>query len=311
MADKDDFTFEEEETFLEPEAPLPAEPTEEPPLQWESEPEPPPAKSNSLRRILLLLLLLIVLAGAAFYFLGGVPEPEPRPAVVAKKQTVTVPAPPAAPRDPAPVAAQAPAKAEPAAQPAAKPEPAATAKVETAPVAKPAAPAPAKEAPPAAPVVAPVAQAAPAGEYTLRSGAYLLQSSIASAEKVVRKLGYEPVWTPIEREVAMTRLKVGSYAPAEAAAKVAELASVAPDAFILTRDGQATVYAGSYLILDKGRRFADQLYRQGIRVEEEPAMVRETLQQLSFGDFADRQAADAALARAKAAGLAATVSKRP
>jgi len=302
MADKDDFTFEEEETFLEPEAPLPAEPSAEPSHQWESEPEPPPAKSGSLRRILLLLLLLILLAGAAFYFLGGVPEPAPRPATVAKKQTVNVPAPPPAAPNPAPVAAQPPAKAE----PVAKPEPAAAAKAETATPTKPVTPAPAKEAAPAAPVVT---QAAPAGQYTLRSGAYLLQSSIASAEKVVRKLGYEPVWTPVEREVAMTRLKVGSYDPAAAAAKVAELATVVPDAFILTRDGQATVYAGSYLILDKGRRFADQLYRQGIRVEEEPAMVRETLQQLTFGEFADRQAADAALARAKAAGLAATVVK--
>ena len=160
------------------------------------------------------------------------------------------------------------------------------------------------------PVVPPAAATVARGEFTLRAGAYLLPSSLASVEKTVRKLGYEPVTTPVRHKVAMTRLKVGTYPPAGAKAELAALAKVAPDAFMLTHDGQATVYAGSYLFLDEARSYADRLFSQGIRVEEEPVQVEETLQSVSFGDFADRQAAQTAAAKAKAAGLDATVVKR-
>lgn len=345
MPDKEDFTFEEEETFLEPEPPTEsraeAEPAsnEEPLPRWEEEIEPPPpAKKTSPARILLLLLLLIALGAAAFYFFLGVPEPAPPAPTTVKKQPISVPAPKPAPpaaahppaATPAPTSGAAPAKVASAPAPPTSFGVSAAAKTPAAPVPAPAAPAkpaPAKPQataavkPPApaaaepaavAPVaVAPVpAKMAPAaGHYSVFSGAYLLTANVKDTEKTLHKLGFEPRRTPIRRDVAMTRLKIGTYTPAEAAAKVASLAKIAPDSFIVTRDGKATVYAGSYLILDKARLFADELYAKGIRVEEEPATVKETLQEISFGDFADRQAAEAAAAKARGAGLEATVIK--
>ena len=330
MADKEDFTFEEEETFLEPEPAAVPEPSDEPLPQWEAEVEPPPpAKKSSLLRILLLLVLLIVLGGAAFYYFVGVPEPEMPAPVQAKKQAISVPAP--KPAAPAEAAKPAPAPPAPAPAPATEKAVPAPATVKTAPTPAPApAPAPAEPAkvqptaagtPAAAPAAttaavpagtsaaAPAVTAPVAGHYSVISGAFLLASSIADTEKALHKLGFQPRRTPIRRDVAMTRLKVGTYTPAEAAAKVASLAKLAPDSFILIRDGKATVYAGSYLILDQARIFADHLYLKGVRVEEEPATVKETLQEISFGDFADRQAADAAAAKARKAGLEATVVK--
>ncbi len=319
MADNEDFTF-EEETFLEAEAQEESAPREVPLPHAPDEDELPPVKKNSLLRILLLVLLLVVLGGAAFYQFIGVPESALPVSAVAQKRPVSVPAPPAAS---APEQKQVTASADPSAaamKSAAPPAPAKPA------AAKPVvAVSPVKVPPATPPQTAPVpaivptahaqtksavAIAASPGHFTLRSGAYLLASSLAEVEKGIRKLGFEPVHTPVQRKVAMTRLKVGTYPPAEAAAKLTSLANAAPDSFVLTHDGQATVYAGSYLILDQARSYADHLYSQGIRVEEEPAMVKETLQLVSFGDFANRKEAETAAARARAASLEAAVVKR-
>ena len=204
--------------------------------------------------------------------------------------------------------ATAPSKPEPVASPTAAP-PAPAAKAPDAVKAK--VPDTAAPTPAAKPAMAPATKSAPPtkaaattnGKYTLRAGVYLLASSTKNAEQAIRKLGYTPVRTPLQRKVKMTRLKVGTFSPEEAKAKVAELAKLAPDAFILTQDGQATVYAGSYLIHNEARSFADQLYSKGVRVEEEPAMVEETLQAISFGAFSDRKAAQEAADQAKKAGL--------
>jgi SPOR domain len=319
MADNEDFTF-EEESFLEAEALEESAPSEGPFTLAADEDESPPVKQNSLLRILLLVLLLVVLGGAAFYHFIGVPESAPPVAAVAQKQPVSVPAPPAASapetKQVATSADQPAATMNPAAVPVpAKPE-AAKPAVAISPVKAPpatsskTAPVPAIAPTALAPAASAVAVAATPEHFTLRSGAYLLASSLAEVEKVIRKLGYEPVCTPVQRQVAMTRLKVGTYPPAEAAAKLASLASAAPDSFVLTHDGRATVYAGSYLILDQARSYADHLYSQGIRVEEEPARVKKTLQRVSFGDFANRKEAEAAAARARAANLEAAVVKR-
>lgn len=306
MADKDDFTFEEEDSS-EVSAVQESE-------DWgDYEPE---KKSGSKRLLYLLLLLLVLAGGAAYMFLLApadgpsapikvvkaprkpIAAPMPKPAPVAQP-TATVSTDAPAPAQPA--AAQATPTPTPAAVPApAKPAPApVVAKPEPVPAAKPA-PAPAEVKPKLF-----ESQATPApmvaGDYTLSAGAFIMQSSVDGVVKKIRKLGYEPKITKLKRKIEMTRLLVGVYSPDVATKKLREVKKVSPGAFSLNKGSQTAVYAGSYIVLDKARVFADTtLSKNGIRVTEEPVKVDRTLQRVTFGSFASR--ADAATAAQKAAG---------
>jgi hypothetical protein len=328
MADQDDFSFDEQDSDSE---------------EWyEEEPEKKKKKSGGSRsRLLFLLLLLVAIAGGAYYFLmmpqdDDGPAAPPKAVVSVKKKTVKMPvrqkvskqAPaPAenvnmaekapdkksvevAPKGPAPV--KMPVVDAP--KPVQKQQ--GSAPVTTKVVEKPA-PAPAK------PVSEPAKQVfekpeatkpamvsgAAAGAYSLTAGTYLLDSSVKSVSKKIRALGYEPVMTPVQRKVTMTRLKLGSYSHAQAAAKKAELKSLAPGVFGIRKGDKETVYVGSYAVLDKARRFADSLYAKGIKVEEEPIQVTKTLQRVTFGSFADSAAATSAGRQAAAKGIEAKVIK--
>jgi hypothetical protein len=63
--------------------------------------------------------------------------------------------------------------------------------------------------------------------------------------------------------------------------------------------------------VDKARNFADRLYSQGLRVEEESARVEIPLYLLSVGGFADLESAREAAGQVRAAGLDAMVIKNP
>jgi hypothetical protein len=331
MTDKDEFGFLDEEPSKWDGSPLP-EPEEEPAVGG----RPAGAGGKGSRtRLMLLALLLVALGGAGYYFYAGRPAPPP-PAPPAKKKPVALPAPP-------PPQATAPAKAPPAVQPAAagpapaavreaaKPEAAAAAATAKplqpppAPAKVEAKPAPAVAVAPAPPAAAkaeakPVAAAAPVkaetkappatGPYFLHAGAYVLHDNLAAAERIVRRLGFEPRVQQVRRPEPVTRLRVGTYPAADAEARLREVKALSPDAFTLPQEGQVTVYAASYFDLDQARRFADRLYGKGLRVEEEAARVTLPVSMLSFGSFSDRQAAEQAAARARKAGLEATVGKR-
>jgi len=328
MSDHDDFTFDEEESGSE---------------EWhEEEPVKKRKKGGGSRtRLLVLLLLLIVIAAGAYYFLlmppaDGGPAAPPRAVVSVKKQPVAMPerkpinppvsapAPagqeaktdepvasaPAAPApaampdqaagQPTPVEAPAPAPAPVAEQPASAPSPSAAAAV-------PVPPAPAPVA-----VFEKPAEVKPAmvdGAYTLTAGTFLLDSSVRNVSKKIRALSFEPVLKPVKRKITMTRLKVGTYPLTEAAAKIAKLKSTAPDVFGIRKGDMETVYVGSYAVLDKARRYADTLYTKGVSVTEEPVEVEQTLQRITFGAFADMEAAESVRRQADAKGIDAKVVK--
>jgi hypothetical protein len=244
-------------------------------------------------------LLIVALGGVAFYYFSGLPEP-PAPAPMrAQKQPIVVP----------PRAAEAvPAPAAPSQEPA--PDSSLVEKPAVAAVAAASAPALAGSgAPSSVPLTVPSPAPIPAAGFVLDAGTFLLPSSWTGVETKVRKLGFEPHLQPVQRTVPMTRLKLGTYPPAEARNKLAELAPTVPDAFVVTRDGQSTLYAGSYLDLDRARSFADKLYAQGVTVDEEATTVPRTLQRVTFGTFPDRDTADQAAAKARAARLPVTVVK--
>jgi len=220
--------------------------------------------------------------------------PPPRPAETAAIKTESVP--PAPPSVEAAAKPPAPAVAKPAA-------PAPAAAKMTAPAPAPAKPAPAAEKPV-------VTSASAPGDYVLQAGAFALEANLREAEDQVRQLGFEPRVRTAQRMAPMTRLRVGVFPAAEAKAQLQALAGVTSDAFVVKRGGEAVVYAGSFLSLDRARRAADRLSEQGIRVEEEAVEAEVTLSLLSFGSFADLASARETAARARQAGLEVFVSKK-
>jgi hypothetical protein len=297
MADKDEFSFEEEQELRDGDEDSGAF-TEQHLRESLSASALKQQKKGSPKRLLLLVLLLVVIGAAGWFLFPGEPEaPSPLPPVVAEKQPIAVPAPPT------------PAKEEMPAVPA--PPQAQEAPVEK-PVAEEVMP---KENPAPAPVVSspPVeearAMAAPTGAYTVEAGAFLLKANLAEAEKKVREIGFEPRVVQKEKSVTMTRLRVGVFSTEEGKNKVEELVTLAPDAFYVRQGEEVAVYAASFHDLDTARRFADRLYGQGIRVVEEPVQAGLPLFLLSFGDFADLPEARQASAKARAAGLEVFVAK--
>ena len=108
----------------------------------------------------------------------------------------------------------------------------------------------------------------------------------------------------------MTRLKVGTFSKVEAAARKADLKSTAPDVFSIKKGEMESIYVGSYLNLDKARRFADSLYsNHAIRLTEEPVEVKKTLQRVTFGAFSSEDAAKDAGRQAAAKGIETKVVK--
>jgi len=283
--------------------------------------ETDPAKPAGRRRQMLLLVLLLVLGGAAaFMYLGDTPEPEAPQVVAPARKPIALPPPP--PSDEALVKTEtipaAPTAVDAPSQPAAPGEVAERveaaagkavaekteekiAKVESTPQKASVAPVPA----PATPSVA------QAGPYALQAGAFLLKGNLRAAEATVRRLGYEPQVKSVRRTLPMTRLRVGGFFVKEGEAKLAAIKPIAPDAFLIRQGDFVLVYAGSYQDLDRARRVADQLYQQGVRVEEEPSTAEVTLSLLSFGSFANRDLAEQAAVKARSAGLEAVVRKTP
>lgn len=281
MTDKEEFDFQEEEDLMSGGARA-----EEQQLREALSASAETGKKASPARLLVLILLLIVFAAGAFYFfLGPAPAPEapPAPAVVEKKP-IAIPPPPSEPaREAVP------------ALPAAPPLEEVALKAEEV-------------------VTEPVAAEEPAsppddGPYTVEAGAFLLKSNLLAAEKRLRQAGLQPRVTEAAKTVTMTRLRVGSFSPEAATAKVRELTPLAPDAFVLRSGEEMVVYAASYYDLDKARRFADRLYAQGVRVDEEPAQVEVPLFLLDCGPFPDLASAREAKALVRAAGLDALVNK--
>jgi hypothetical protein len=321
MADKDDFKFDDDDTF--PETDLSGAFSE----GEQSVPEQPEypmtiKKSGGSKTKLLLLLLLVVAGGGAYYFfMMEEPAPPPPPP---KQAVVVAPAPPASPAaapaapaatpatvavvPPPPPAAPVPVPANPAAAvvpPPAQPE------------AKPAtvaAPAPAKPAPVAVAAPAPVKPAesktAPAvagGPWLVEAGTFLNASALKAAEKKIRGLGYEPQITTTQKSVRMTRLRLGSFPEGEVKEALAYARGIAPDAFALRSGETFTVYAGTFTNPQNIREMTQRLVGEGVQVEEELLEVKRTISLVRFGGFANQGAAAEAATRARKAGIAAEV----
>lgn len=266
--------------------------------------EPAGGAGSPLRVVVLVLLLVAAAAAGLLTYLGQI-QPLGAPPAEAEKHRIAMP------RPGSPAAAPSEEKVE-------------TVRVESRPIAiavppqpgSPAVPAAQVEIHPPAPTPPPVSPApsekAPVGGgvFSLETGPLVLPRELASAEKALRRLGFEPRRMSARQEVTLIRLRAGEYPPAEAKTRLAELLASVPSAFSLPRGDQVAVYAATYYDIDKARTFADQLYGKGIRLEEEQAQVAITVQRLRFGSFPDRAAAARAADRTAAAGLETSIVRQ-
>ena len=292
------------------------------------------------RTLLMVLLLVIVVAGGAYYFMGlgsSTPSvPTVKMPVETPAKAVAVPPPPlpakapaekAAPEKEKPVTVAVPPPAAPAvaktgakpAAAAAKAAPAVTEKAPKAPPVKAAEP-PAvktmdatKPVEVAKPVAAPKPVVAPKqvvdGAYALDAGSYLMKSNRKSLVAKIEKLGYQPLVTPVEATLDMTRLNLGTYSKEDVKASLAFAREIEPGSYSAPAGDGYVVYAGTFRKTNNLEKIKKRFLAEGVQVKSEPIQVVRTLSRVRFGSFASKEdAAEAASAVAKA-GVKATVVK--
>ncbi|TYO99867.1 cell division septation protein DedD [Geothermobacter ehrlichii] len=140
--------------------------------------------------------------------------------------------------------------------------------------------------------------------YRVRVGAFILPANLRDALATVKKLGYEPRVEAGKITRSMVRLRYGVYPRQEARRHLDELKKIAPGAFVVYEQEKGAVYAGSFVNVDKARRYADVLWeKKGIRLDEVKVDVQVPLKKVSIGPFSDRAAARKAAAAMRQAGL--------
>lgn len=254
----------------------------------------------------------------------------------AGEQKAQVTPPTATPATPAAKPVQKPADAKVAAVPSAKPEEKKPAPAK--PVAKPepvkaaAAPAvkkpePVKTAVPAKQPEKGVVEAKPAqsrqaepvrkvaaapkknGPWTVVAGLYVVEEVLAEDLTKVKKAGFTPLMTSgPKRPVAMNRLFYSEYnSKVEAQQAVERLQRAAGSGFSAQRGTKHEVYAGSYAVLSGAQAEQQRLAAAGVTVSIKKAQVPLASRKLTAGTFTDRKAADDAVKKLKAAGIATPV----
>ncbi len=311
------------------------------PVDFAPEPQDKSGASRS-RTLLMVLLLVIVVAGGAYYFMGlgsstpsvpivqmpveppaktvAVPPPPPPPAPAVAK-TEAKPAAAAVKAAPVEKPKQEPAKLAPTsvAVPAPVPAPAVTEKVPKATPVKAAEPPAVKTMVATKPVEVEKSVAAPKpvaipkqvadGAYALDAGSYLMKSNRQSLVAKIEKLGYQPLVTPVEATLDMTRLNLGTYSKEDVKASLAFAREVEPGSYSAPAGDGYVVYAGTFLKTNNLEKVKKRFLAEGIQVKSEPVQVVRTLSRVRFGSFASKEdAAEAASAVAKA-GVIATVVK--
>ncbi len=299
---------------------------------------------QSRTRILLLILFLVgVGAAGAYYFmdLGGTtsvstvvlpaqpgsksvalpPQPAEAPAVdpqiepSVKNVTVAAPPPPPQPADV--TQSQEPSGVLPSGPAVSEPSPSETAKL---PGPAPAADLSPKDAVPQAELPT-AAEADPAvesarsiqqvegGAFTLDAGSYLLESNRKALVEKIKQLGYEPLITPLDATLNMTRLRLGTFSKDEVHEALAFARKIEPGSYSTPAGEGYVIYAGTFLKRDNVNKLSQRFSEEGVKVYPEPVQVVRTLSRVRFGRFATREDAMAASREVGAAGLKADVVK--
>ncbi len=165
----------------------------------------------------------------------------------------------------------------------------------------------------AKPVAAPKSDAAPKqiadGTYALDAGSYLLESNRKTLVAKLEKLGYQPLVTPVDATINMTRLRLGTHSKEDVQASLAFAREVEPGSYSVPAGDGYVIYAGTFLKTNNLEKIKKRFLAEGVQVKSEPVQVVRTLNRVRFGSFASEEdAAEAASIVAKA-GVKATVVK--
>jgi len=163
-------------------------------------------------------------------------------------------------------------------------------------------------APPAAKPVSLSKQVA-GGAYALDAGAYLLESNRKALVTKIKKLGYEPLITPVDATLDMTRLRLGTFSKDEVQEALAFARTIEPGSYSAPAGERYVIYAGTFLNTRVADKLTQRLLAEGVKVYPEPVQVVRTLSRIRFGSFATKEDAATAAREVGEVGLKANVVK--
>jgi hypothetical protein len=187
---------------------------------------------------------------------------------------------------------------------------AAVAKPET----TPASPSPVAGAPPEAanatsPTPTPMPKQNVNAAYSLDAGSYLFESNRESLVAKIKKLGYDPMISPVDATLDMTRLRLGTYTKEEVQDALAFARTIEPGAYSAQAGDRYIIYAGTFLRSGNVDKLTKRFLDEGITVHPEPVQVVRTLSRIRFGRFATKEDAAVAARKINDAGLQVEVVK--
>lgn len=147
------------------------------------------------------------------------------------------------------------------------------------------------------------------GAYALDAGSYLLESNRKALVTKIKKLGYEPLITPVDATLDMTRLRLGTFSKDEVQEALDFARTIEPGSYSAPAGEQYVIYAGTFLNTRVADKLTQRLLAEGIKVYPEPVQVVRTLSRIRFGSFATKEDAAAAAREVGEVGLKAEVVK--
>lgn len=147
------------------------------------------------------------------------------------------------------------------------------------------------------------------GAFALDAGSYLLESNRESLVTKIKELGYEPLVTPVDATLNMTRLRLGTFGKDEVQEALDFARSIEPGAYSAPAGDGYVVYAGTFLKSSNIDRLSRRFLEEGIKAHPEPVQVVRTLSRIRFGSFATKEEAAAAAQEVERAGLKTAVVK--
>jgi len=149
----------------------------------------------------------------------------------------------------------------------------------------------------------PVSNPVPVTTMVLTAGSYISPRTVKQVSAQIEKLGYKVSSSQKKEPYAVTRLLVGRFEKDTATKRLAEVKKHAEGAFLMAENGKYSVYAGSFVSLDRARREADILFQKGIRVDERQSTIDFSVTTLRFGEFASEAEAQGTLDKLKKKGV--------
>lgn len=147
------------------------------------------------------------------------------------------------------------------------------------------------------------------GRFSLDAGSYLFETNRDTLIQKIKKLGYEPLVTPVDATLDMTRLRLGTFSKEEVKEALAFARTIESGSYSAPAGDNYVIYAGTFLSQGNIEQLTRKFNDQGIKVYPEPVQVVRTLSRIRFGHFATRDDAAAAAAAASEAGVKAVVVK--